>query len=154
MVDFKSGTLLYRATRDGFYSSAFHAKCDGIPNTVTLIKTDLNGVFGGFASSKWDSSGFYIADSRAFIFSLRKNGKLRNDKFMIKPEHASMALIGNRDNGPIFAGYSSCDIFIKNNSNVNRGSFTNIGGSYQLPTYLAGSKNNWLSTEIEVYELF
>jgi hypothetical protein len=31
--------LLYRGSRDGFTSSSFHAKCDTISNTVTLILT-------------------------------------------------------------------------------------------------------------------
>ena len=70
MTHFKNGTLLYRATRDGFDAAAFHNKCDGRPNTVTLIETDSNNVFGGFASSKWNSSGYFIADFGAFVFSL------------------------------------------------------------------------------------
>jgi hypothetical protein len=41
--------LLYRATRDGFDASSFHSKCDGKANTVTIIKTDSNYVFGGYA---------------------------------------------------------------------------------------------------------
>lgn len=45
--------LLYRSTRDGSNSLAFHSKCDGIPNTVTLIQS-LNGhVFGGFTRIPW-----------------------------------------------------------------------------------------------------
>ena len=164
MVDFKKGTLLYRATRDGFSAAAFHNKCDGKANTVTVIKTDSNYVFGVFASAAWNSSGGYITDRNAFVFSLRKEGISRSEKFMIKRGHFDKALIGNRNYGPIFGGKNvesiyhssselNTDIFIINNSNVNRGSGSNIGGSYQLPTYLAGSKNDWLTTEIEVYEL-
>jgi hypothetical protein len=36
------GNLLYRATRDGFTSKAFHSKCDGKGNTITIIKNNLN----------------------------------------------------------------------------------------------------------------
>ena len=104
MADFKSGTLLYRATRDGFDSSAFHSKCDGKANTVTLIKTDSNYVFGGFASSKWNSSFKFIVDSSAFVFSLRREGISRSDKFMIKSKNPSNALIGNPSYGPYFGG--------------------------------------------------
>jgi hypothetical protein len=31
-------TLLYRGTRDGFGVEDFHSKCDGHPNTLTIIK--------------------------------------------------------------------------------------------------------------------
>ena len=189
MMLFKNGTLLYRATRDGFNAAAFHSKCDGRPNTVTLIKTNTNHVFGGFASAAWNSYCNYIADSKAFIFSLRRASTSKSEKFMIKPENSNKALIGNRNYGPIFGGgndyaidkncyrndyqsncnygsdkcnydyitrnhcESGCDIFIKDNSNYTSGNESNIGGSYELPIHLAGSKNNWLTTEIEVYEL-
>ena len=39
------GTLLYRATRDGFTANAFHSKCDGKSKTITIIKTNGNYVF-------------------------------------------------------------------------------------------------------------
>ena len=47
----KVGNLLYRATRDGFTASAFHEKCDGKENTITIIKTNGNYVFGGHTSA-------------------------------------------------------------------------------------------------------
>ncbi|CAM9403604.1 unnamed protein product [Ascophyllum nodosum] len=52
--------LLYRGSRDGFFASAFHAKCtDKNPSTVTLVKVDHGGpdgsscVVGGFSSVSW-----------------------------------------------------------------------------------------------------
>ena len=187
MFNFKKETLLYRATRDGFNAAAFHNKCNGRRNTVTLIKTDSNDVFGGFTSAAWNSSYTYIADAKAFVFSLRRNGTSNNEKFMIKPSNSNTALIGNPKHGPIFGGgngnainkscnycrnyygncncvsgydyityngyETGCEIFIKDNSNVNHGSEANIGDSYQLPYNLAKTKKEWLTTEIEVFEL-
>jgi hypothetical protein len=40
MIKFTNDTLLYRATTHGFEASAFHAKCDGKENTITIIKTN------------------------------------------------------------------------------------------------------------------
>ena len=40
--------LLFRKTQDGSTSQDFHAQCDGIPNTVTIIKTVDGFVFGGY----------------------------------------------------------------------------------------------------------
>jgi hypothetical protein len=40
--------LLYRASVDGFRATDFHRKCDGKPNTVSIIKTTDDFVFGGW----------------------------------------------------------------------------------------------------------
>jgi hypothetical protein len=46
--------LIYRASIDGFAASSFHSKCDNISNTVTIIETISNSVFGGYTSAKWE----------------------------------------------------------------------------------------------------
>jgi len=45
--------LKYRASKDGFKSTDFHRKCDGIPNTLTVIKSKSGNIFGGFIEQKW-----------------------------------------------------------------------------------------------------
>ena len=63
---------------------------------VTIIKNNLNYVFGGYTSAAWDSTSGWINDLNAFIFSLRRNGNSTNEKFMVKKPrcaiygHASM----------------------------------------------------------------
>jgi hypothetical protein len=54
--------LKYRASRDGFDSNDFHKKCDGIRNTLTVIKATSGNVFGGFTEKAWDSSGSIVND--------------------------------------------------------------------------------------------
>ena len=189
---------MYRATQDGFTANEFHSKCDGESKTITIIKTNTNYVFGGYTSSAWNSEGDYIFDSNAFIFSLRRNGVSKCEKFMVK--NPDKAIIGHRHYGPIFGGgyghavnktcygsgcssfrfiscghgssysyisrqglESGCDIFIRG-SNSSSVCEANIGHSYQCPegytygqqntiNFLAGSKKNWLTTEIEVYKI-
>ncbi len=121
--------LLFRATRDGFTSKAFHSKCDGKGNTITNIKSNLNYVFGGYASSAWNSFGSFINDPNAFLFSLRRDGVSFKDKFTVK--QAQYALIGNTGYGPIFGGGG--DIYICNQSNAKIGSSSDFGHSYNLP---------------------
>lgn len=77
--------LLYRASRDGFSASSFHAKCDDCSSTLTLVKVDAGegrqSVIGGYADISWGrplsavdaSDSQYARSSNAFIFSL-KNG--------------------------------------------------------------------------------
>jgi hypothetical protein len=64
--------FLYRASEHGFDSSKFHSKCDGIPNTSTILKA--NGfIFGGFTVATWDCFEEFKSDPNAFLFSLTKN---------------------------------------------------------------------------------
>jgi hypothetical protein len=152
--------LLYKATRDGFRASSFHSKCDGRFNTVTIIKTNNNYVFGGYTSAAWSSSAGWVSDTAAFIFSLRRNGVSYSDKFGVID--SSYAMVSDSNYGPVFGG--GYDIFVADNSNVVTGSNSNFGYGYSLPSgyikgsssaqsFLAGSYNGWLTTEIEVFQL-
>ena len=69
LIDGRSLELIYRGTRDGFKFSDFHAKCDFIPNTLTVIKSEHNKIFGGYTSMTWDGQG-QKTDPSAFIFSI------------------------------------------------------------------------------------
>jgi hypothetical protein len=161
MTKSSKGILLYRATRDGFTSKAFHLKCDGKGNTITIIKNNLNYVFGGYASSAWHSSGSYINDPNAFLFSFRRAGVSFKDQFTVKV--AANALIGNTGYEPIFGGGGGNDICIYNQSNTFIGSHSDFGHSYNLPNgytygenareFLAENHNQWTTTEIEVYQI-
>ena len=64
---------LYQATVDGDGPINFHTKCDGISNTLILIKSAGNR-FGGFASQTWESSSneYNKDDINSFLFSLDK----------------------------------------------------------------------------------
>ena len=80
----------------------------------------------------------------------------------------STALFNYFDFGPCFgtnAGSYYSDIRIYNNSNKSTGSKADFGSSYNLPpgysygqantrSYLAGNYENWLTTEIEVFQIF
>jgi hypothetical protein len=45
--------LIYKGTIDGFQAQDFHYKCDFVTNTLTLIETSNNRVFGGYTSRNW-----------------------------------------------------------------------------------------------------
>ena len=63
---------LYQATIDGGEPINFHKKCDNIPNTLVLIKSEGNRRFGGFTPIPWKSSRGYInePENKTFVFSL------------------------------------------------------------------------------------
>lgn len=160
MTKSSNGKLLYRASRDGFTGDAFHSKCDKKPNTVSIIKNELNYVFGGYTSAKWSNNDEFITDRNAYIFSLRRKGISNNQKFKIK--NAELAIYGDSNYGPTFG---ESDIDIKNECNLYQGSFTHIGDTYESPedckhgtlnakTYLSGKHNTWIINEIEVFQIY
>ena len=160
MIDLSiNKVLLYRASIDGFTAHVFHEKCDGKANTVTIIKNNLNYVFGGYTSAKWSSEGKYCTDPNAFLFSLRRNGVSCSHKFSIV--NVQEAIFGTSNYGPTFGG--GHDIRIFDRSDITTGSYTNFGISYEAysssfeiensKSFLAGNYYNWLTTEIEVYQI-
>ena len=153
MVNKNVKSLLYRGSRDGFGSRAFHSRCDGKSNTVTIILNDQNHVFGGYTSVAWSSSDSCLGDSSAYLFSLRKDKLTNSEKYSITK--SSDAIHGGSSNGPIFGHGSGYAIYICSDANINKCSH-NTKSSYEIPStgYLAGaSDSNWLVTEIEVYQL-
>lgn len=141
--------LLYRGSEDGFSSAKFHEKCDGIKNTLTIIKSTNGNIFGGYTGAAWESSGGWIDDSNSFIFSLINKS---NDPFKAKCTINKNAIYRNSSFGPTF-GIN--DFYISSNSNINQSSGSDFGlifkhGKYGY-TILAGSKY-FQTTEIEVYE--
>ena len=89
----KKGILLYRASRDGFNENDFNSRCYGKTDTITIIRNNLNYVFGVYASAPWNISGGYINDPNSFLFSLRRNGKSYNDRFT-KNQTSNVASLG------------------------------------------------------------
>ena len=89
---------LYQATIDGGDTINFHNKCDNIPNTLVLIKSECNRRFGGFTPIPWKSEGNYKSDPemKTFVFSLD------NKKIYYLNSKESFAVRHNSKSGPCF----------------------------------------------------
>ena len=48
---------VFKASKHQFKASEFHAKCDGLKNTMTLIETEFGKIVGGYTSFEWTSKG-------------------------------------------------------------------------------------------------
>jgi hypothetical protein len=152
--------LKYRATRDGFKACDFHSHCDVISNTLTVIKAKSWNIFGGFTEQEWHSDCEFVADPKAFLFSL-VNKEEKPFKIHCSNE-GEQAIDCNSNYGPCFGGDDEglIDILIDSDSNINKESYCDFGFSYQHPDYLketdkamnilAGSYN-FKTLEIEVY---
>ena len=151
--------LKYRASRDRFKASDFHSRCDGIANTLTVIKAKSGNIFGGFTEQEWHSRGGFVTDPNAFIFSLVNK---EENPFKVLCSNEGKEAIGcDSDYGPCFGGDGDYlkDICIRTDANI-KTSYCAFGYSYKHPDYekdsdeaqniLAGSLN-FETLEIEVF---
>eukprot|EP00438_Fugacium_kawagutii_P000275 Skav206172 [mRNA] locus=scaffold3494:43836:45248:+ [translate_table: standard] len=67
--DRRQPQLLFRASRDGFLTKAFHEKCDHEGPTVVLARKTNGDLFGGYAEMAWDSTSGWKQCKKAFLFS-------------------------------------------------------------------------------------
>ncbi len=103
--EYRAFSLLWRGSRDGFETSTFHSRCDGKPNTLTLIKNSLGYVFGGYTAVPWSSpsNATEFSDPTAFLFSLKNPS---NNPLKLKVVEPEFAVMHFSHYGPIFGGYN------------------------------------------------
>eukprot|EP01080_Neovahlkampfia_damariscottae_P002851 gene2851-4694_t len=154
----KGWKCVYKATKDGFASSTFRSKCNGIKNTVVVIQSTNGNIFGGFAPIAWSNTGSYTHDRTSFLFSLKNqdNKPCKIDNYGTNAN----STYNNSSYGPTFGG--GHDLYVVNNSNTTNSSYSNLGYSYryvggtygstQAKNFLAGSYN-FKTTEIEVFKM-
>lgn len=136
----KDPELLYRGTRDGFSSQAFHAHCDGKGPSVVLLQSAEGHVFGGFTEASWDSSAGNKTCSQAFLFMLGKG--IEADPTIHKMWQSTIDC--HRHSGPSFGGSpalivqlegSTASVQVQFNcllATLGRGRCALVGGSYVL----------------------
>jgi hypothetical protein len=152
----KQMRLLYRGSRDGFRASDFHNKCDNKSNTVTIILTTKDFIFGGFSSLSWDSSNQWKIDNErnSFLFSVRNPHNITDRKFSLTNPTNTIYCVSSY--GPTFGG--NHDIHVADCCNNNTNSYTNLGCSYANDTGIAGNQfftgeSNFTVKEIEVFQV-
>ncbi|CAF1168933.1 unnamed protein product [Adineta ricciae] len=108
--------LLYKATRDGFGSTDFHRLCDNHAPTMTVIQSTNYYLFGGYANLAWNSSGNYINDPHAFIFTLTNPNSIPPTRYLIRGGLEQYGYYDSSSYGPTFGG--GHDIYLRNYSNA------------------------------------
>ena len=138
--------FLYSASKDGDSANIFHSKCDGIPNTVTFVKTRNGRMFGGFTEKGWNSYGQYYIDNNAFLFSL--------DTYECYYYKKGKCLYGYPSSGPIWG--SGYDLYL-----ADKCLSENSSQSKQTNDFEYNGKMNCLSggelfqpADYETYQLF
>ena len=135
---FTDAVLLYRATRDGFNVASFQRKCNET-NTLFIMRTTQNYVFGGFVHESLAGIRGFIRDPNAFLFRLRTNGTtnfniLRSGGTSYDPTSRYafydiyMPTFGSGNSGGAF------DLYIGQYANsTGSGSSSNLCHSYDCP---------------------
>ena len=165
-------SLLYRGSRDGFEASYFHSRCDGLPNTLTIVKSTNGNIFGGYTTIPWESIKYdkdngYMYDFCAFLFSLVNNENIplifehTKEPEYIKGENIVWGSVWPDSNsGPIFGG--GHDLRIGDYSNTDYSCGSKLGFTYTHRDFQSDSEraNSILAgfhlfkvDEIEVFQL-
>ena len=161
MTGASTSTLLYRASRDGYHASAFHAKCDGRARTVTIIKIKNNYIFGGYTSAAWSSTAGFTIDSAAYLFRFRSNGVSTYNKYGVITYNQNpwyyYAIYSSSSLGPTFGGYYyygyhyQHDIMTPTRPDVESGSCTKT--SFGVASNVLAGATTWSTSEIEVFQI-
>jgi len=63
--------LIFNSSTDGYTASAWHSKCDNQGDTLTIVKTTNDEVFGGYTNIPWTSTDGNGKNNHAsFVFDL------------------------------------------------------------------------------------
>ena len=133
LPNFKQGSsqlqLLFNASRDGWQATDFHKICDNKGPTLTVIKSSVGKICGGYASVSWKSEGGNTKDPESFIFSL-------DSKTVYKPFRDESDLYFGADQGPCF-GYNSLNLY-STRMNEKNGGYCYTNGTESSSHYKIG----------------
>jgi hypothetical protein len=121
--DFKTKqfALLWRGSRDGFRARDFHSRCDGHPNTLTVILDTDGNIFGGFTPVKWESRVWNgkqgMEDNRpkvdpslkSFLYTVKNPFNIPPRRFVLRAGTAPRAICCDSAWGPVFCGIGVSD---------------------------------------------
>ena len=105
--------LLYRGSRDGFRANIFHEKCNNEGETLTIIESKDNFIFGGYTEINWDNTiwngkvGEYNnarrnGNGNEFVFTLKNPHGIKETKYNMKNEWLNHSVCCDAHLGPIF----------------------------------------------------
>jgi len=147
--------LIYRASSDGDTANVYHQKCDGIPNTLCIIETKNNLIFGGFCSIKiiCEDGGRNREDKNAFVFSinLKKIYLPKPDQPSIHCNPSYGPIFGNNNSGYLFLVDSGGNFFKKGGFSCNKNYCPYDG--FEKDYEINGGNRNFDIKEIEVFQL-
>ena len=124
--------LIFRKSRDcgkdENHVSSFHKHCDGHLNTVILVKSNFNHIFGGFTTKDWGANTQWTKDNSAFLFVIRSQLTEFNQPKIYKNKRRDIsAVFIHSASGPCFG--SGYDLVLHTDGVV--GTKSKLGVSYE-----------------------
>jgi len=117
--------LIYKGSVNGFGGADFHKNCDNKGETVSVICSTSNYLFGGYTPASWTSAGNYTNSPPSFLFTLTNPANVPA-KYL--NTNAAYSIHNNGTYGPTFGG--GHDLYVANNCAANNSSATNFPHSY------------------------
>ena len=140
--------MIYSARINGDTGPKFHEKCDYINNTLTLVYTNRNKIFGGFAYKTWNSLGLGRKfDSNSFIFSVDKQ-KIYNPIIGKNKYH----LYCSDNDGPCFYAFTIENFCLERGgaiNEINKCNFESFEKEYEINDGI----KNFTIKELEIYKV-
>ena len=104
--------LLFRATRNGFSTKAFHEVCDGKENTVCFVETEFNHICGGYVHKAWTSAAGGRSEwaqkcPQAFMFVLRPTQEV------FEQTKGNRSSVGHHSHDAWGFGYTVCTLVFR-----------------------------------------
>ena len=143
--------LIYSAKVNGDTSYKFHEFCDNISNTLILICTETNNIFGGFSSKTWNSMELgRKKDSKSFLFSINKH-KIYNP-ILEDSENQRYHLFCSETDGPCFYAFSIENLCLKNGGTcdeIKKCNFEKFEEEYEIND----GKKDFRIKELEIFQI-
>ena len=126
---------IFSLSVDGSALKSFYKKCEGIKNSILVIKDDEGNVFGAYASDVFYPSSTFCGSPDSFLFTFYKEDKIHvykatevNDNYMYCDNE--QVCFGNTDDyfslslkNNLLDGYSNTTTTYQNKSLNNKGKF-------------------------------
>ena len=126
---------IFSLSVDGSALKSFYKKCEGIKNSILLIKDDEGNVFGAYASDVFYPSSTFCGSPDSFLFTFYKEDKIHvykatevNDNYMYCDNE--QVCFGNTDDyfslslkNNLLDGYSNTTTTYQNKPLNNKGKF-------------------------------
>ncbi|KAL7715596.1 TLDc domain-containing protein [Entamoeba marina] len=111
-------SVIFDTKIDGYDGGVLKNKVINKKNLYFIHFNNKNNVFGGYVDNIIDKTRSWIKDSNAFLFSLIRNGEMKNIKYNIKRSKEQYAFyLDVSDYLYMFGSYTHSDIAIwRNNS--------------------------------------
>ena len=142
--------LIYSATKDGDTIESFNKKCNGVGNTITIIKTNIGKIIGGFFRLPFSVKDDYY-DPDCFLFCLN-----HKEKYEVDPngEYKNHCFYGTGSNSAIIDFGEGSSIHIVNNCLSNQNYYCGRKGTFKFPqNRITNGDIHFKVIEFEVFKI-